>query len=137
VEIDNWRWSGVPFRLQSGKAMRGARGVLVTFKPFAHLPPGLRGNNSQPRAATGGNRMALEMNVNGPDDPLKLDRVSLDTDLSLAAYRRTEVLAGVLDADRCSRSAGTQRSAGGLWIGTAGLARRKVPMDERCRVRRP
>ena len=48
----------------------------------------------------GPDRMALEMNVNGPDDPLRLDRVSLDTDLSpgrLPAYG--EVLAGVLDAD--------------------------------------
>ena len=39
------------------------------------------------------------MNVNGPDDPLTLDRVSLDTDLNpgrLPAYG--EVLAGVLDA---------------------------------------
>jgi glucose-6-phosphate 1-dehydrogenase len=40
------------------------------------------------------------MNVNGPDDPLVLDRVALDTDLNpgrLPAYG--EVLAGVLDGD--------------------------------------
>ena len=40
------------------------------------------------------------MNVNGPDDPFALDRVTLDTDLGpgrLPAYG--EVLAGVLDAD--------------------------------------
>jgi glucose-6-phosphate 1-dehydrogenase len=44
--------------------------------------------------------MALEINVNGPEDPLILDRVALDTDLTpgrLPAYG--EVLAGVLDGD--------------------------------------
>jgi glucose-6-phosphate 1-dehydrogenase len=44
--------------------------------------------------------MALEMNVNGPDDPLVLERIALDTDLTpgrLPAYG--EVLAGVLDGD--------------------------------------
>jgi glucose-6-phosphate 1-dehydrogenase len=52
------------------------------------------------RLSMGPDRMALEKNVNGPDDPLVLDRVSLDTDLSpgrLPAYG--EVLAGVLDGD--------------------------------------
>jgi glucose-6-phosphate 1-dehydrogenase len=103
VEIDNWRWSGVPFRLRSGKALRERRKeVLVTFKPLPHLPIGLQGDPipDRLRLTMGPDRMALEMNVNGPDDPLNLDRVSLDTDLSpgrLPPYG--EVLAGVLDAD--------------------------------------
>ena len=103
VEIDNWRWSGVPFRLRSGKALRERRKeVLVTFKPVPHLPTGLQGDPvpNRLRLTMGPDRMALEMNVNGPDDPLTLDRVSLDTDLSpgrLPAYG--EVLAGVLDGD--------------------------------------
>ncbi len=103
VEIDNWRWSGVPFRLRSGKALRQRRKeVLVTFKPVPHLPPGLHGKPipDQLRLTMGPDRMALEMNVNGPDDPLVLDRISLGTDLNpgrLPAYG--EVLAGVLDGD--------------------------------------
>jgi glucose-6-phosphate 1-dehydrogenase len=103
VEIDNWRWSGVPFRLRSGKALQERRKeVLVTFKPLPHLPIGLQGDPipDRLRLTMGPDRMALEMNVNGPDDPLNLDRVSLDTDLSpgrLPPYG--EVLAGVLDAD--------------------------------------
>jgi glucose-6-phosphate 1-dehydrogenase len=103
VEVDNWRWSGVPFRLRSGKALRERRKeVLVTFKPLPHLPTGLHGQAipDQLRLTMSPDRMALEMNVNGPDDPLELDRVSLDTDLTpgrLPAYG--EVLAGVLDGD--------------------------------------
>jgi glucose-6-phosphate 1-dehydrogenase len=103
VEVDNWRWSGVPFRLRSGKALGQRRKeVLITFKPLPHLPTGLRGRPipDQLRLTMGPDRMALEMNVNGPDDPLDLERVALDTDLNpgrLPAYG--EVLAGVLDGD--------------------------------------
>jgi glucose-6-phosphate 1-dehydrogenase len=103
VEIDNWRWSGVPFRLRSGKALRERRKeVLITFKPLPHLPTGLVGQPlpDRLRLSMGPDRMALEMNVNGPHDPMRLDRVSLDTELHpgrLPAYG--EVLAGVLDGD--------------------------------------
>ncbi|HET9302873.1 MAG TPA: glucose-6-phosphate dehydrogenase [Propionibacteriaceae bacterium] len=103
VEIENWRWAGVPFRLRSGKALRQRRKeVVVTFKPTPHLPTGLQGKPipDQLRLTMGPDRMALEMNVNGPNDPLVLDRVSLDVDLNpgrLPAYG--EVLAGVLDGD--------------------------------------
>jgi len=103
VEIDNWRWSGVRFRLRSGKAVRERRKeTLITFRPVPHLPIGLRGQPipDQLRLTMDPDRMALEMNVNGPDDPLVLERIALDTDLTpgrLPAYG--EVLAGVLDGD--------------------------------------
>jgi glucose-6-phosphate 1-dehydrogenase len=103
VEVDNWRWAGVPFRLRSGKALRERRKeVLITFQPVPHLPTGLRGQAlpERLRLAMGPDRVSLETNVNGPDDPLVLDRVALDTDLNpgrLPAYG--EVLAGVLDGD--------------------------------------
>jgi glucose-6-phosphate 1-dehydrogenase len=103
LEIDNWRWAGVPFRLRSGKALAERRKeIVITFKPPPHVPSGLRGDPepARLRLALGPDRMAWEMNVNGPDDPFTLDRVTLDTDLSpgrLPAYG--EVLAGVLDAD--------------------------------------
>ena len=103
VEVANARWAGVPFRLRSGKALRDLRKeVVITFRGLRHLPTGLSGN-AEPdrlRLSMSPDMMALEMNVNGPDDPLVLDRVSLDTVLTpgrLPAYG--EVLAGVLDAD--------------------------------------
>ena len=136
VQIDNWRWSGVPFRLRSGKALRERRKeVLVTFKPVPHLPTGLEGKPipDQLRLTMGPDRMALEMNVNGPNDPLVLDRVSLDTDLNpgrLPAYG--EVLAGVLDGDPLLSVRGD--SAEECWriVDPVLQAWRdgKVPMDE-------
>ncbi len=103
VEIDNWRWAGVPFRLRSGKALAQLRKeVLITFKPLPHLPAGLHGDPvpDQLRLTMSPDRMALEMNINGPDDPMELDRVALSADLNpgrLPAYG--EVLSGVLDGD--------------------------------------
>ena len=103
VEVDNWRWSGVPFRLRSGKALKDRRKeVLITFKPLPHLPTGLHGYPSpdQLRLVMQPDHVSLEMNMNGPDDPFQLDRVALTADLNpgrLPAYG--EVLAGLLDGD--------------------------------------
>src|SRR5215213_7698738 len=103
VEVDNWRWAGVPFRLRSGKALAERRKeVLITFKPLPHLPTGLHGDASpdQLRLLMQPDHVSLEMNMNGPDDPFDLDRVALTADLNpgrLPAYG--EVLAGMLDGD--------------------------------------
>ena len=126
---------GVPFRLRSGKALRERRKeVLVNFKPVPHLPAGLQGEPvpNRLRLTMGPDRMALEMNVNGPDDPLTLDRVSLDTDLNpgrLPAYG--EVLAGVLEGTHSCRCAAIRpKNAGASWIRCCRPGARKVPMDE-------
>ncbi len=103
LEVDSWRWAGVPFRLRSGKSVGATRKeVIVTFKPVPHLPTGLTGACAPDRLrlAMGPDSMALDLNINGEDDPMGIDRVTLDTDLTpgrLPAYG--EVLAGVLDGD--------------------------------------
>jgi glucose-6-phosphate 1-dehydrogenase len=103
VEVDNWRWYGVPFRLRSGKALNERRKeVLITYKPMPHLPDGLQGNPipDQLRLSMGPDSMSMEININGPADPLVLDRAVLTSDFGpgrLPAYG--EVLAGVLDGD--------------------------------------
>lgn len=103
VEIANLRWAGVPFRLRSGKALGERRKeVLVTFRPLPHVPTGFHGQPvpDRLRLAMGPDALSLEMTVNGPGDPLDLERAALHTDLSpgrLPAYG--EVLAGVLDGD--------------------------------------
>ena len=44
VDIDNWRWKGVPFILRSGKALGDKRKeAVVTFRPVPHLPGGFTG----------------------------------------------------------------------------------------------
>lgn len=103
LEVDSWRWAGVPFRLRSGKAVGATRKeIVVTFKPAPHLPTGLTGTcePDRLRLVMSPDGMALDVNVNGEDDPLSIDRVTLDTRLTpgrLPAYG--EVLAGVLDGD--------------------------------------
>ena len=103
VEVENSRWSGVPFRLRSGKALGVKRKeVLVTFKPAAHVPVGLTGDAlpDSLRLVMGPDRITLGITVNGPDDPLELDHVEMDVELGagrLPPYG--EVLAGLLDAD--------------------------------------
>jgi glucose-6-phosphate 1-dehydrogenase len=102
-EINNWRWSGVPFTLRSGKALAARRReIVITFKPVPHLPVGLTGHEEPTvlRIFLGPDEMSLELNVNGPGDPHVLERVSLGAVFGpgqLLAYG--EVLEGVLDAD--------------------------------------
>ena len=101
--IDNWRWKGVPFRLRSGKALGDTRKeAVITFRKVPHLPTGLKGT-SQPvrlRLGFGPDCLTLELDVNGPGDPMELERVELNAQFGagdLPAYG--EVLAGVLEAD--------------------------------------
>jgi len=103
VEIATLRWAGVPITLRSGKALATRRReILVTFEPVAHKPPEFTGGGEPDRLriCLSPDEMSLELNVNGPGDPMELDRASLRTEFSagtLTAYG--EVLSGVLDGD--------------------------------------
>jgi glucose-6-phosphate 1-dehydrogenase len=103
VGIATARWEGVPFTLRSGKALGDRRSeIVITFKPVTHLPTGFDGS-SEPtvlRLTLGPDKMALEINVNGPGDPFHLDRAALEAEFGegeLLAY--AEVLQGILDGD--------------------------------------
>ncbi|OOB90793.1 glucose-6-phosphate dehydrogenase [Rathayibacter sp. VKM Ac-2630] len=103
VEIDTWRWAGVPFTLRSGKALgERRREVVIRFKPVPHLPSGFHGTESPSvlRLFLAPDKMALELNINGPGDPYTLERASLEATFGageLLAYG--EVLSGILDDD--------------------------------------
>lgn len=103
VEVRTWRWQGVPVTLRSGKALGVAsKQAVVTFKPVPHLPDGLTGTDDPDQLVIGFKppRLALRLDVNGPGDPMVLDRVELAADLGpgdLDAYG--EVLGGILDGD--------------------------------------
>ncbi len=103
VEIDNWRWQGVPFILRSGKALGNKRKeAVVTFRPVPHLPKGFTGVDSpnQLRIGFGPDTLQFDVDVNGPGDILSLDRATLKAELSgseLLPYG--EVLEGVLTGD--------------------------------------
>ena len=103
VDIDTWRWAGVPFTLRSGKALgQRRREITVTFKPASHLPVGLKGRDDPTvlRIFLAPDEMSLEINVNGSNDPHVLERALLDVTFGpgeLLAYG--EVLEGLLDGD--------------------------------------
>lgn len=103
VQIDNWRWEGVPFILRSGKALGGMRKeAVVTFRPVPYLPKGFTGVDSpnQLRIGFGPDTLQFDVDVNGPGDVLSLDRATLQAELSgseLLPYG--EVLEGVLTGD--------------------------------------
>lgn len=103
LSIDNWRWSGVPFILRSGKALGEARqDILVTFKDVPHLPTGLSGvpGPSCLRISLKPATLDLDLMVNGQGDPFSLERSVLHSALGageLSAYG--EVLAGIMEGD--------------------------------------
>jgi glucose-6-phosphate 1-dehydrogenase len=103
LEIDNWRWSGVPFTLRSGKALGSRRReMVITFSPARHVPAGLRGamEPAKLRLLFAPDSMSLEVNINGTDDPYELERMAMTADFGpggLLAYG--EVLEGILDGD--------------------------------------
>jgi glucose-6-phosphate 1-dehydrogenase len=103
LEIQNWRWAGVPFILRSGKAMGDTRqDIVVTFKNVPHLPAGLTGvpGPSCLRIALKPATLDLDLIVNGEGDPFELEREVLHAELGapeLSAYG--EVLAGLLEGD--------------------------------------
>ncbi len=103
VDIDNWRWEGVPFLLRSGKALgRRRKEAVVTFRPVPHLPTGFTGVDSpnQLRIGFGPDILQFDVDVNGPGDIFALDRASLVAELNepdMLPYG--EVLEGVLTGD--------------------------------------
>jgi glucose-6-phosphate 1-dehydrogenase len=102
-EVRTARWAGVPITLRSGKALgEPRREIVVRTRPVAHLPEGLTGGapGTVLRFTLRPDRLAVELNVNGGEDPFALHRAIVDADLGLGAQRAyAEVLAGVLDSD--------------------------------------
>jgi glucose-6-phosphate 1-dehydrogenase len=95
LSVDNLRWAGVPFVLRAGKALARSRGeIAVHFKPVPHLAF-QRANDPQPnvlRVQLGPDRIALNININGPYDPFDLEQIELSADFApqnfFSAYER-------------------------------------------------
>jgi hypothetical protein len=92
VEVNNWRWAGVPFRLRAGKAVRKLdKRVVITFKEPNWVPEGLLGYERPDRMHIGLDPEVLrfDFNVNGPADPRTVERVGMGVNLEpgdLPAY---------------------------------------------------
>lgn len=86
LEVENPRWSGVPFTLRSGKALgRDRREISVHFRPAERLAFGRNTEDPEPNVLRLGmdpDTMSLDINVNGPGDLFTLERVGLDAELA-------------------------------------------------------
>jgi glucose-6-phosphate 1-dehydrogenase len=103
VEIDNWRWAGVPFYLRTGKKLaEGARIISIAFKepPLTMFPRGSNAGTQGPDHLTfdlaDQSRMSLSFYGKRPGPGMKLEKLSMqfathETSSSLAvleAYER-------------------------------------------------
>jgi glucose-6-phosphate 1-dehydrogenase len=95
LSVDNLRWAGVSFVLRAGKALAGDRGeIAVHFKPVPHLPFQKAGEPRPNvlRVQLGPDRVALDVNINGPYDPFDLEQIELSAGFApqefFSAYER-------------------------------------------------
>ncbi|ADG73001.1 glucose-6-phosphate 1-dehydrogenase [Cellulomonas flavigena DSM 20109] len=84
LHVDTWRWSGVPFRLRTGKALAAdRREIVVRFRDVPlRVFDGPAPVRNELRLQLDPDRMSLDLNVNGIDDPFRLETVTLDTELA-------------------------------------------------------
>ena len=105
VAVDTWRWAGVPFHLRSGKAIGNPKTeVLVEFKDPPRLPAGFTGYQGPDHLrlgiAPGAGHLHLEINVNGPGDPVELDRATFEAGIGPGElHEYGEVLRRILAGD--------------------------------------
>ena len=102
MEVNTWRWAGVPFRLRTGKALRTLdKRVVITFKEPKWVPEGLLGYERPDRIHIGLDEvLRVDFNINGVGDPRTVERVAMGVNVEpgdLPAYG--QVLAGVLACD--------------------------------------
>src|SRR3954447_995025 len=100
VEIDNWRWAGVPFYLRTGKKLaEGARIISIAFKepPLSMFPQGSNAGTQGPDHLTfdlaDQSRMSLSFYGKRPGPGMKLEKLSMQF-----ATHETTSSAGVLEA---------------------------------------
>ncbi|MBZ5738017.1 glucose-6-phosphate dehydrogenase [Nocardioides mangrovi] len=84
VEIDNWRWAGVPFYLRTGKKMaEGARIISIAFKepPLTMFPAGSNAGTQGPDHLTfdlaDQSKMSLSFYGKRPGPGMKLEKLSM------------------------------------------------------------
>ncbi len=90
IDIDNWRWAGVPFYLRTGKKL--ARKVTEVSLSFRHVPYNVfRGTDATPVGRDAliiriqpDEGISLALNVKRPGVGLELDRATLDFDYQQA-----------------------------------------------------
>jgi glucose-6-phosphate 1-dehydrogenase len=97
-ELDNWRWSGVPFYLRTGKRMgEGARIISIAFRepPHAMFPAHSRVGRYGPDHLTfdldESSRVSLSFYGKRPGMGMVLDKASMQFSLEETSYRTETV----------------------------------------------
>jgi glucose-6-phosphate 1-dehydrogenase len=100
VDIDNWRWAGVPFYLRSGKRMNYKRTeIVVYFKQlphnifkdsYRHLPPNKLIIHLQPNE---GVEIEMLNKVPGIDGDIKLQKTKLDLSFT-ETFKKNQLFGG-------------------------------------------
>lgn len=110
VDIDNWRWAGVPFYMRTGKRLMGKRTeIVVYFKQLPHnifkdsfrdLPPNKLIIHLQPNE---GVEIEMLNKIPGIDEHIKLQKTRLDLSFS-DTFKKNRIFGGyeklVLEAMR-------------------------------------
>jgi glucose-6-phosphate 1-dehydrogenase len=86
VELDNWRWAGVPFNLRTGKRLK--RKVTEVSLSFRHVPYNVfAGTEAVPPGRDAlvilvqpNEGISLNLNIKKPGLGMELDRAALDFD---------------------------------------------------------
>jgi len=92
VEVQSWRWAGVPCYLRTGKKLATkAAEIAVAFRPSPHVPfedaDGWAGANRLIIGIQPGEKVALHVTGKRPGEGLELVKVELDFDAGEAAER--------------------------------------------------
>ena len=83
LEIDNWRWAGVPFYVRTGKRMTGRRTeIAILFKPapfqlFADTPVAELSPNVMRITIDPDHGAGTELNVKVPGPQMQIGRVTM------------------------------------------------------------
>jgi len=103
LEIRSWRWAGVPITVRAGKGLDALRKqAVITFRAPPCVPSGLTGYESHDCLVIGldPDRLAVGINVNGPESPTTISPLRLETKLcagNLPPYG--QVLEAILDGN--------------------------------------
>lgn len=105
LEVDSWRWSGVPVTLRSGKAIAQPRQeIAITFRRPPQQYPQFPHSGQVPqnvlRMQFEDEQLNVELNMGGPFDSRGMSRVTVNSGMAkpgLSAYG--SVLRGILNAD--------------------------------------
>jgi glucose-6-phosphate 1-dehydrogenase len=92
VQVESWRWAGVPFYLRTGKQLRDkVAEIVVHFRPAPHPPFDTDGPRPAPnRLVVGiqpGEKVTLHVMGKKPGDGLELREVDLGFDAGAAAEK--------------------------------------------------